>query len=253
MKKAIGYVRARKYMGAWAKDCPLQIKQMRLFAEANGYHLIGTYSEDQKFSIKNETGALVLSKVLKRCKREKADFLYIDIGRFRRNPVFSDISKDVRYRQETSKPYPYKFVAIPAARETIEAIERHARYEKYDFRFRRIREKKKTKEPNNPISVWKRENKVGTKRLNNFKHLYEGVAPIYKVIQQHLDLKPRDIADYLNRDYYMTVNGRRWDRDNARKTMELIATDLFHEYVDLREQEKPEAMELGDIKKSSVN
>jgi hypothetical protein len=117
----------------------------------------------------------------------------------------------------------------------------------YDFRYHRTRAKKKPKEPVDPISVWQRENKVGTKRLKNFKHLYDGIAPIYKIIQKHLDLKPRDIADYLNRDYYMTVNGRRWDRDNTRKTMDLIATDLFQEYVELREEEKPEKIELSNI------
>ncbi len=244
MKKAVGYIRARKYMGEWASDHVLQRKQMELFAEAEGYELIDTYSEDQKFSIANKTGALVLSKALKRCKREKVDLLYIDIGRLRRNPVFSDVAKNHDVQSATNKPLPFKMVPIPAARETIEAIERHARFELYDFRYRRTRAKRKPRIPDDPISIWQRENKVGTKRLKNFKHLYDGVAPIYKVIQANLDLKPRKIAEVLNSEYYMTVDGRRWNRDNTRKTMDLISTDLFREYVGLREQAKPEKMDV---------
>ena len=168
-KKVIGYVRGRKYMGKWAKDRQLQLAQFKQFAEANGYDLITNFIEDQKFSLKNKTGALVLAKVLKRCRRENVDLLYIDIGRLRRNTVFSDIIKDFRHREEIGKPYPYKLIPVPGALETIEAIERHTRFEKFDYRLRQRRARKKPEERDDPLSIWQRENKVGTKRLKNFK------------------------------------------------------------------------------------
>ena len=246
MQKAIGFIRGVKYRSMWSQDCELQQEQIELTADVEGFHILDIYKDDQRFSFRKKSTNDNLFKAVKRCQRENAKFLFIDIGRYRRNPIFLEvigIVKDQDKRRKNKILYP-----ISASKEVLEAIERHARFEEVDTQNRKKRPSAKPSKPKfDPIREWQVTNKVGTKRLNNFKHLYDGVRPIYKIIEEHIELKPREIADILNKDYFLTATGKRWDRDNTRKTMDLISDFLFREYAQLRDELGPDTMRVKGL------
>ena len=158
MKKAIGYIRGRKYNGKWAIDRASQRQQLVEYAEAYNYELLGVRTEDQEISLKDKKTLLGLLQLLKRCKREKADFLYVDLGRYRRNIFFDQIIEAALKDEQNNESLLRTSIAIPASRATREALERHARYELYDYRYKRSRPKKKVvKLKDDTVSVWQPE------------------------------------------------------------------------------------------------
>jgi|GEM_PF-4694994 hypothetical protein len=232
-KNAYGYIRGRRHSKKWAPDRKHQRRQIEDYADANGYDLIEVFIEEAKFSLAGKTGAYVLASTLKRCTADKADLLYIDLGRWRRNPVFASFVAASKI-EKPGRRYPYKFVGIPAERATLEAVERQARLEKYEesFRIKKIKNRADAK-PTTPLQQWKHDNEIGTKRFKNFRHLYAGMTPIYQSIEDNDGKSMREIADLLNKEIYLTVDGKRWNRHNVRKTIDLIATDEFQEFVTL--------------------
>ena len=237
-KTAVGYIRARKFAGKWTADARAQRDQIYDYADAEGFKVVKMFVEEQRFSIHKQTGARRFFNALKFCKESGAAFIYVDIGRWRRNPVLHETLTEIERRKGTKDERPYSVVSIPAERRTIELIERQAREEEYYESFKISKRKRRVVKTLSPIEQWKVDNKIGTKRFNNFKHLYKGVEPIYKVFDKHADDTVNDIVDDLHRGHYLTVDGKRWNKDNVRKTRLVIQSDDFRGFVKVCEEEK---------------
>ncbi len=239
VKRAVCYVRGRMHNGKWAADRAQQLNQFKAYAEEHECEIKARYIEETRFSLKNRTGAHTLAKALDKCKSLKADFLYIDLGRWRRNPVFIDTVSEHKKKDAGPKPYPYRMIAIPAERKTIEAIERQARLEKYEesFRVKKIAARTEQKKFTG-LQQFKIDRQISTKRFNNFKHLYAGVLSIYDVILKNINDPSSHIADVLNSKIFLTVDGKRWNRHNAKKTVDLINSTEFEDFVTLCNEEK---------------
>ncbi len=237
-KFAIGYVRGRRFNGKWCGDAKAQRRQILDYAEAYDFTVIKILIEEQKFSLFKQTGGRTLATALSLCKDNKGTLLYVDIGRWRRSPLFVETIKKIQTHKNTKKLYSYKIQAIPAERKTIELIERQAREEKYYESFGIKKVKKKTVSNVSDLMKWKQDNKIGTKRFNNFKHLYKGVEPIYRIFEKHTDSKIIVILDILIKGHYLTVDGKRWNKDNVRKTRANIESDDFQEFIRICDEEK---------------
>lgn len=237
MKKAVGYIRGRLWERRWAPDKELQSRQIKEFAEANDYGVLKIVGEQQNFSLRRKGIYPKLMEALDLCEKHNADFLYVDIGNWRTNPVLNQYTS-----HKAGTKSGWKFVGIDPERKTIEAIERQARVEKYANKRRKASKRRlhdeEGKDALPEILVWKRDNKISSKRFKNFEHLYEGVEPIYRLIKDNWQLSNKRIADELHEGAYLTVDGRRWSEDNVRKTRYLITGKKFAQFVELKEEEK---------------
>ena len=237
LKKAVGYIRGRLWRRAWAPDTGLQRQQIKDFAEIEGYEPPTILGEQQNFSMRRKGIYPKLTEALNLCEKHSADFLYVDIGNWRTNPV---LNQYIAHKPGTKSGW--KFIGIRPDRETIEAVERQGRLEKYANKRRRALKPKLQDEKGRdnipPIMIWKRDNEISSKRFKNFEHLYEGVEPIYRLLRGNWDSSNKKIADELHKKAYLTVDGRRWSEDNVRKTRALITSPEFLEFVDMREEEK---------------
>jgi hypothetical protein len=229
----------------------LQIKQIKDYAKASGHTIKKIYTAEQRFDfVKHLDGIKVTNALFTKCMEEEIDLIYIDIQRYRRNSLLRDflrLHRSNKKHKDRNERFKFKIIAIPAEPETMDAIERQARLEaarrikKITNKFDADEEdekKKKKEEKYTEFEDWVIENKVTTKRLNNFKHLYHGVVPIYKVVLDNAEKSSRDIAKALNKDIYLTVDGKRWNRHNVQKTKSLIESDLFDEYVEFRDEKR---------------
>lgn len=276
-KRAIGYVRGKKYKKKWTPDCALQRQQIEDYAEAYGYDLIETRIEEQQFHLQQRDNIKVLGDCADYCLMNGTALLYVDLGKWRTNPLISCYLKFIKgvekraplfFKSEGVKkptaPLLYEMIAIPADQKTIDAIDRQARLEKYG---KQVRYKKKpvhtqrlTKQErldaeyqeaidsDDPFADLKFEyinpktkprppakRRISIRRLNNFKHLCEGADSIYGIMIENEGLSPRLIADKLNDGYYLTVEDKRWNRDNVRKVLAFFDDPLFAEFVEAME------------------
>ena len=134
-------------------------------------------------------------------------------------------------------------MAVPPDIKTMEAIERLARMEKFESRRRHRKtvaaEKKKVL---SPIEKWQIQSKISRRRLKGFEHLYRGVEPIYRAIEQLLEKSPlltnKRIAWALDREAYLTVDGKRWTDETVRKARAFIKGKDFLEFVRLKDIDK---------------
>ncbi|MBC8269046.1 MAG: hypothetical protein H8E36_09885 [Rhodospirillaceae bacterium] len=238
--KAVGYMRGRLWKGKWAPDARLQRNRIAEYAEENEYEVIKYGGEQQKFSLGRKTGFKVLMELAELCNKHKATFLYVDIGNWRPNVVLNSFLEQA---ERLKKIRDWKFVAIPPDRKIMEAIERQARLEKFESRRRPIKKIiKKKKEKPSPIEKWKTKFKIGRRRLKGFEHLYHGVEPIYRVIEKILEETPKltnkRIAWALDREAYLTVDGKRWTDETVRKIRGVIKEEEFREFVHLKDRDK---------------
>ena len=232
-KAAVGYIRGRRHRGEWTADVELQKQQIREYADAYDYRLIAMKGEEQRLGIRRLANALVAA--LRLCNRNKADFLYVDFGPRRPNPLLTRFLKETK--PETQG---WRFVPIPADRMTLEAMERQARAEAYNFRAgpRRKRPPKQADQrAATALEEFKIKFGVSTKRLRNFQHLYRGVNPIYEYL---LDPRssPQKIADDLCDEAYLTVDGKRWTADNVRRTRRLVEGHIFKAFITMKDEER---------------
>lgn len=233
MKRAVGYVRGRLYRKKWTPDVELQKQQIREYADAYGYELIALKGEDQRLGIKKLANALVAA--LRLCTAKKADFLYVDFGNRRPNTLLNQFLKNTK--PETKG---WRFVAIPADRETLEAMERQARVEEFNRRVgakRKQKPKAEDQKPRNALEEYQQEHGISTKRLKNFQHLSKGVSPIYKYLLDQRS-SAQEIADDLHDGAYLTVDGKRWTADNVRRSRKLARSGTFQNFISLIQAEK---------------
>ncbi len=237
---AVGYLRGRLWKGKWAPDAKLQRERIKEFAEENEYEIIKFAGEQQKFSLGRKTGFKKLMELFAHCEEHNATFLYIDIGNWRPNVVLNSYTE--HYNKYGTKKG-WKFVAVPPDKKTMEAIERQARMEKFESH-RRPKKKsiKKKKEKPSPIENWQIKYKISRRRLKGFEHLYRGVDPIFRFIEKILEATPsltnKRIAWALDRDAYLTVDGKRWNDETVRKIRSVIKKDDFREFVRLKDRDK---------------
>ncbi len=235
-KIAIGYIRGRKFGNKWAPDRKEQHRQLSDFAEFHRYDLIEVHIDDQKDGLLRRSGLRGFGKAIEACRDKKADLLYIDTGRWRRNKTFLDFVSIHRKQSKTGPAPDYRMIAIPAEQVTIDAIQRMARYEKF-YESNRIKKKKLTTAPPQltPTQKWKLENGITTRKFRNFVHLRNGVNPIYILLEKAANAgkSMSEIADLLNETFYLTVDGKRWNRHNVRKTIDLIASEDFEKFLTL--------------------
>jgi hypothetical protein len=237
---AVGYIRGKLWKGKATPDAKLQRARLREFAEENEYEIIKIDGEVQKFKLGKETGFKKLIELNKICRKHRATFLYIDIGKWRQNIVLNQFVNKIKSFGEAEA---WRYVAVPPNRKIIEAIERQDRMEKFESR-RRPRKKKEDdiKKSLSPIEKWQAEFNIGRRRLKSFEHLYHGVEPIYQVIENELRKSPKiankRIAWALDREAYLTVDGKRWTDETVRKVKLFIQEDAFLEFVRLKERDK---------------
>ena len=238
--KAVGYIRGRLWKGKWAPDAKLQRRRMEEFAEQHEYEIIQFGGEQQKFSLGRRTGFRKLTELMELCAEQDATFLYVDIGNWRPNVILNNYVS--HYKKHGTKKG-WEFVAVPPDIKTMEAIERQARMEKFESRSRpqKTAAAKKKKIPT-PIEQWQSQYKIGHRRLKGFEHLYRGVEPIYRAIEKLLEDSPhltnKRIAWALDREAYLTVDGKRWTDETVRKLRGFIKEEAFREFVRLKETDK---------------
>jgi len=232
MKKAIAYIRGRKYKGQWTADREHQIAQIKEHAKEYEIEIIEIVTEDNRLSV---PGRLMsqFADVLKKCREQKADAIFVDIGKWRNNPIFNRFVAAIPGSG-------YSFIALPASRRTLEEIERQARKEKYERTLgKAIKKKRKTKttEGASMITQWKERNKFPTKQFRNFQHLYAGVDSILDKFEQNADSTNKLLADVLHYGSYLTVDKKRWNEDNVRRTRKIIASSDFKEFKSIMDEE----------------
>ena len=234
--KAVGYIRGRLWKGKWAPDKDLQARRIKEFAEEYEYEIIHIAGEQQKFLAGLRAKFSKFHKLLDLCKEHEADFLYVDIGNWRPNVVLNAFVTAAKSGQTKRG---WKFVAVPPDKKTMEAIERQARMEKFELqRRRRKKPAEKKSKTLSPIEKWQIQYSVGSRRLKGFEHLYHGVDPIFRIIEKLLketsNLTNKRIAWALDREAYLTVDGKRWTDETVRKVRGLIKREEFRRYVRLR-------------------
>lgn len=247
MKRCLCFIRGHKYKKKMSPDMMLQRDFLKAYAEAEGYDDIKSY---QVFSFKGSSAFRLQAFIIKTityCIRQKRDFIYIELSRWRRNTLLTDLVRqyETKVKKDAkAKPDIIRFIKIDASQEIIDAIETHARFEKFDKHVKTVTKKPKkgsfkycyglweeAKASKDTLIIWKFENNISTRRFNNFRHLCKGSNSIYDVITDHQDLSPQSIADILHKKYYLTVDGKRWTRDNVTKTMILFKDPLFDFYL----------------------
>ena len=234
--KAVGYIRGRQWKGKWAPDAQRQRQRLLKFADANEYEIIKFGGEQQKFSLGRRTGFRKLTELLTLCDEHKATFLYVDIGNWRPNIILNNYVS--HYKKHGTKRG-WQFVAVPPDLETMEAIERQARLEKFESK-RRLQKKvgKERRKILLPIEQWQFDYKISRRRLKGFEHLYRGVEPIYRAIEKLIEESPKltnkRIAWALDREAYLTVDGKRWTDETVRKVRGLIKDKEFFEFVRIK-------------------
>lgn len=237
---AVGYIRGKRWQGKWTPDLKLQRRRIAEFADKHEYEVIQYGGDEQRFSLQKRTGYRKLHELLELCAKHKGTFLYVDIGNWRPNTILNDY---IRHYKKSGKTSGWKMLAVPPDRKTIEAIERQARLEKFET-VRRPRKKSTEKKDKilTPLDQWQLEHNIGKRRMKGFEHLYKGVEPIYRFIQLRAEESPRltnkRIAWALDREAYLTVDGKRWTDETVRKARELIQEDEFLEFVRLKEADK---------------
>ncbi len=237
---AVGYIRGRLWKGKWAPDAKLQRARIKEFADENEYEVIKIAGEQQKFSLTTKAGIKKLGELLTLCDEQKATFLFVDIGNWRPNVVLNSYVNHYK-RYGTKKGW--EFVAVPPDKKTMEAIERQARMEKFESRrHHKKKDVEKKKEKPSPLEKWQKKYNVSRRRLKGFEHLYHGVEPIFRIIEKILaetpNLTNKRIAWALDREAYLTVDGKRWSDETVRKIRGVIKEDDFLEFVRLKDRDK---------------
>lgn len=232
---AVGYIRGRFIRKKRTPDWEMQRIALKEYAEANCYVYLATFGEAQTTKKGIKITMPMLIKALELSKKKKATLLYVDLRNWRRSPVFFKfVTNNVPSRTG------FKMTAIRDDR-VIAEIERLARYDKC-FRAdgkpvqrRSALEKQDARYNADPGLEWKDENDVSTKRYMNSCHLYKGPEPIYRVIQSLAGKTDREIADILHGRYYVTIDGKRWQKENVRRTRGIIESAAFQQFVAVKE------------------
>lgn len=257
--KAYGYVRFSTKVDAkpQIKDAggemntygSVQREAIEADAKKNKYKLRFIYGEYQT----SNRGAGIenfefnqLGLALGHCEKQKAMFVYVDLGPIHHHPVFFSMLEKAR-----KNGVKIRRIRNLAAKE---AAQRKSHFKKQAPKTFRItkkgeRDKRQTlsdadkiarNEGRDPMITWKEKNKIPTKRFNNYEHLYRGVEPIYKFFLRPNPKDPRHtntkswkpandydagIASTLNKNNYLTLDNKLWTKENVRKTRQLIHFD----------------------------
>ncbi len=93
-----------------------------------------------------------------------------------------------------------------------------------------------------PSDEWEIEFSISQRRLKGFEHLYHGIEPIYRVIENIIDESPnltnKRIAWALDREAYLTVDGKRWNDETVRKIRTTIKEEDFSRFVAIKDRDK---------------
>lgn len=233
-KQGIAYIRARKFDGKWTPDAELQAHLIQSYAEVDGVDIAKTVIEEQTFSLRRKDTQKELMPTLSECRRKKMTFYYVDIGRWRRNPVFSEVMTALDERDKTGK---IKRVGIPATQEILDAIARQSEFEKALHSHRAI-PRKRERQTITRVEEFQRDRAIGTKRMRNYQHLYKGVEPIYKVFWEQRDQMPSTILKALHDGQYLTSDKKLWTKENVRRTRRLVEGQDFKDFVAMMNEEK---------------
>ena len=244
-KRAICFIRGVKVGGKWSIDSRLQEKQLKEYA-ADVYDEVTVVGYAYNQGMDTFESLKFLLNTTSKCSNTNADFIYVELGRYRRSRFLLDLSK--LHDNSKAKNKPFNVIKIDASRNTIEAIERLNR--EAHFKYQKTKSKRASKplgkaedkakdKAEGPFNDFMRTHNVNKKQLANLKHLHHGVVPIYRVIQDNSDLSPAFIADILHKEMYLTVGGKYWTRHNVKKAMDLIGTPLFEEFVEMMDNINP--------------
>lgn len=247
-KRCLCYIRGWRYKKKRTKDANTQALFLRAEAEMMKYNNIKVVAWVGYKGSSTYKQSDHLLECAEYCKKNSADFIYIELSKWRPDSLLNEYLR--RYNngeKKTPSTNTYKVIKLDAPQEIIDEIERHARFEKYD---KNIKHKTKTRQPKkgsfeycwalwekakqskDELALWKFENNINTRRMNNFKHLCAGADSIYKEIEKNNDLSPKAIADKLHKNYYITAEGKRWSRDSVIKAQKIFLDPDFIRYLD---------------------
>lgn len=233
---AIGYIRGRLINKKRTPDWEMQRKVLKEYAAANAYVYLDTLGETQtaKKGMKLEMQALIRACEL--CKQKKADFLYVDLGNWRRSPVFFKFVTNNQKSRTGFDMIAIKDLGIIEEMQRLAKFDKHFRPDGTPIRHRTASEKKAIRFRVDPCLEWQEKNGISIRRYRNFCHLTSGSDPIYRVIESLSGRSDQQIATSLHRKRYVTVDGKQWQRENVRRTRKIIQEDIFKNFCVVREE-----------------
>lgn len=231
-KHAVGYIRGRVIGAKQTRDWRLQEWALRRYAETHFYNYIKTFGEVQSDENGINVSMRQLKEAMQLCEDIGADLFYVHLGRCRRNPIFFRLIRMVR-KSESG----FSVIRIHD-RNILEEVQRLAKYDKHHrpdgtrIRHRSSQAKKPIQRSVDPCLEWKERSGISTKRYRNFCHLISGPLSICEVIHSAQSRSDEQVAAVLNREFYLTVDGKPWRKENVRRTRKIMQSMEFKQFCD---------------------
>ncbi|MBT4934808.1 MAG: hypothetical protein HOL66_09185 [Rhodospirillaceae bacterium] len=230
-KKAVGYIRGAVWRTGWAPDSGMQGGLISKYMNDKKFEKIALKGEVQKFTKTTRNPNKVLNELIEICEKENADFIFCDIGYFRRNQYFNNVV----YQRSLLKKKSWKFIQLPQSNRIIDAIRRFNKARRKEIVKHSIANPKPEDKPQfryvSPITKWQDRWDISETKKKNYTHLVHGEYSICDVILEHAEkgLSNYRIAWELNDLLYRTPTGMEWTDESVRKLRNMMAGKYEHD------------------------